>query len=106
VDDKKATSYSPLNNVLSRKIGDTKYRHRKNGRVIDRTIEESWHRAYGNAFHCFVMGEIEDFIPSFFDNLKEGALTMQQGRGYDFSTLRHWSCYIFVDTQLSHRLQL
>jgi len=41
-------------------------------------------------FNCFVMGTIEDSIPSIFENLKEGALTMQQGGGvgYDFSTLR------------------
>jgi len=41
-------------------------------------------------FNCFVMGIIEDSIPSIFENLKEGALTMQQGGGvgYDFSTLR------------------
>lgn len=41
-------------------------------------------------FNCFVMGTIQDSIESIFDNLKEGALTMQQGGGvgYDFSTLR------------------
>ena len=41
-------------------------------------------------FNCFVMGEIHDSMESIFDNLKEGALTMQQGGGvgYDFSTLR------------------
>jgi ribonucleoside-diphosphate reductase alpha chain len=41
-------------------------------------------------FNCFVMGVIEDSMDSIFDNLKEGALTMQQGGGvgYDFSTLR------------------
>ncbi|WP_265764518.1 adenosylcobalamin-dependent ribonucleoside-diphosphate reductase [Fodinibius salsisoli] len=41
-------------------------------------------------FNCFVMGMIQDSIPSIFENLKEGALTMQQGGGigYDFSTLR------------------
>lgn len=41
-------------------------------------------------FNCFVMGIIEDSIPSIFENLKEGALTMQQGGGigFDFSTLR------------------
>ncbi|MDX1671624.1 MAG: adenosylcobalamin-dependent ribonucleoside-diphosphate reductase [Balneolaceae bacterium] len=41
-------------------------------------------------FNCFVMGTIKDSIPSIFENLKEGALTMQQGGGvgYDFSTLR------------------
>lgn len=41
-------------------------------------------------FNCFVMGLIEDSMESIFDNLKEGALTMQQGGGvgYDFSTLR------------------
>ncbi len=40
--------------------------------------------------NCFVMGIIEDSMDSIFDNLKEGALTMQQGWGvgYDFSTLR------------------
>lgn len=40
--------------------------------------------------NCFVMGMIKDNIPSIFNNLKEGALTMQQGGGigYDFSTLR------------------
>ena len=41
-------------------------------------------------FNCFVMGTIEDSLDSIFDNLKEAALTMQQGGGvgYDFSTLR------------------
>jgi ribonucleoside-diphosphate reductase alpha chain len=41
-------------------------------------------------FNCFVMGVVEDSIESIFDNLKEGALTLQQGGGvgYDFSTLR------------------
>ncbi|MFQ5935932.1 MAG: adenosylcobalamin-dependent ribonucleoside-diphosphate reductase, partial [Acidiferrobacterales bacterium] len=41
-------------------------------------------------FNCFVMGVIQDSMESIFDNLKEGALTMQQGGGvgYDFSTLR------------------
>ena len=41
-------------------------------------------------FNCFVMGDIEDDMASIFENLKEAALTMQQGGGigYDFSTLR------------------
>jgi ribonucleoside-diphosphate reductase alpha chain len=41
-------------------------------------------------FNCFVMGAIEDSLPSIFDNVKEAALTMQQGGGigHDFSTLR------------------
>ncbi|HVM81449.1 MAG TPA: adenosylcobalamin-dependent ribonucleoside-diphosphate reductase [Stellaceae bacterium] len=41
-------------------------------------------------FNCFVMGVIEDSIPSIFRALEEGAITMQQGGGigYDFSTLR------------------
>ena len=41
-------------------------------------------------FNCFVMGEIPDDMSGIFDNLKEAALTMQQGGGigYDFSTLR------------------
>lgn len=41
-------------------------------------------------FNCFVMGVIEDSINSIFDNVREGALTMQWGGGigYDFSTLR------------------
>lgn len=41
-------------------------------------------------FNCFVMGTINDSIESIFENLKEAALTMQQGGGvgYDFSTLR------------------
>jgi ribonucleoside-diphosphate reductase alpha chain len=40
--------------------------------------------------NCFVMGAIEDDMASIFENLKEAALTMQQGGGigYDFSTLR------------------
>ncbi len=40
--------------------------------------------------NCFVMGAIEDDMSSIFENLKEAALTMQQGGGigYDFSTLR------------------
>ncbi|MEX0582126.1 MAG: ribonucleotide reductase N-terminal alpha domain-containing protein, partial [Sneathiella sp.] len=41
-------------------------------------------------FNCFVMGDIADDMSSIFDNLKEAALTMQQGGGigYIFSTLR------------------
>jgi ribonucleoside-diphosphate reductase alpha chain len=41
-------------------------------------------------FNCFVMGDIGDDLGSIFENLKEAALTMQQGGGigYDFSTLR------------------
>ncbi len=41
-------------------------------------------------FNCFVMGDIDDDMSSIFDNLKEAALTMQQGGGigYNFSTLR------------------
>jgi ribonucleoside-diphosphate reductase alpha chain len=41
-------------------------------------------------FNCFVMGAIADDMASIFDNLKEAALTMQQGGGigHDFSTLR------------------
>src|SRR4029450_4666256 len=32
-------------------------------------------------FNCFVMGRIEDDLGSIFDNVKEAALTMQQGGG-------------------------
>ncbi|MGL6162325.1 adenosylcobalamin-dependent ribonucleoside-diphosphate reductase [Microbulbifer sp.] len=41
-------------------------------------------------FNCFVMGVIEDSMDAIFDQLKEAALTMQQGGGIgcDFSTLR------------------
>ena len=41
-------------------------------------------------FNCFVMGTIPDDMAQIFENLKEAALTMQQGGGigYDFSTLR------------------
>ena len=41
-------------------------------------------------FNCFVMGTIGDDMRSIFENLKEAALTMQQGGGigHDFSTLR------------------
>ena len=41
-------------------------------------------------FNCFVMGDIEDDLGSIFANLREAALTMQQGGGigYDFSSLR------------------
>ena len=41
-------------------------------------------------FNCFVMGSIPDDMEGIFQNLKEAALTMQQGGGigYDFSTLR------------------
>lgn len=41
-------------------------------------------------FNCFVMGPIGDNMASIFDNVKEAALTMQQGGGigHDFSTLR------------------
>ena len=41
-------------------------------------------------FNCFVMGRIDDDMGSIFQNVKEAALTMQQGGGigHDFSTLR------------------
>jgi ribonucleoside-diphosphate reductase alpha chain len=41
-------------------------------------------------FNCFVMGRIPDTMSGIFDNLREAALTMQQGGGigYDFSTIR------------------
>jgi ribonucleoside-diphosphate reductase alpha chain len=41
-------------------------------------------------FNCFVMGEIGDDMGSIFTNLREAALTLQQGGGigHDFSTLR------------------
>lgn len=41
-------------------------------------------------FNCFVMGTIKDDMSSIFENLREAALTMQQGGGigHDFSTLR------------------
>jgi ribonucleoside-diphosphate reductase alpha chain len=41
-------------------------------------------------FNCFVMGLIEDDMASIFDNVKQAALTMQQGGGigHDFSSLR------------------
>ncbi|MEM7653637.1 MAG: adenosylcobalamin-dependent ribonucleoside-diphosphate reductase, partial [Pseudomonadota bacterium] len=56
------------------------------GRIIagsgtDRTV---------TLFNCFVMGTIPDDMGGIFGNLREAALTMQQGGGigYDFSTLR------------------
>ena len=41
-------------------------------------------------FNCFVMGRIDDDLTSIFENVKQAALTMQQGGGigHDFSTLR------------------
>ena len=41
-------------------------------------------------FNCFVMGGIGDDMSSIFANVREAALTMQQGGGigHDFSTLR------------------
>ncbi len=41
-------------------------------------------------FNCFVMGTIPDDMAGIFENLKQAALTMQQGGGigYDFSSLR------------------
>jgi ribonucleoside-diphosphate reductase alpha chain len=41
-------------------------------------------------FNCFVMGTVEDDLGGIFANLREAALTMQQGGGigYDFSTIR------------------
>ena len=41
-------------------------------------------------FNCFVMGRIDDDMGAIFANLREAALTLQQGGGigYDFSTLR------------------
>ena len=47
-------------------------------------------------FNCYVMGTVPDSMPGIFDNLKEAALTMQQGGGigYDFSTLRPKGAYV------------
>ncbi len=41
-------------------------------------------------FNCFVMGRVDDDMGAIFANLREAALTLQQGGGigYDFSTLR------------------
>jgi ribonucleoside-diphosphate reductase alpha chain len=41
-------------------------------------------------FNCFVMGTIGDDMSAIFENVREAALTMQQGGGigHDFSTLR------------------
>jgi ribonucleoside-diphosphate reductase alpha chain len=41
-------------------------------------------------FNCFVMGDIPDSLDGIFGNLKEAALTMQQGGGigHDFSSIR------------------
>lgn len=41
-------------------------------------------------FNCYVMGTIPDSMDGIFTNLREAALTMQQGGGigYDFSTIR------------------
>jgi ribonucleoside-diphosphate reductase alpha chain len=41
-------------------------------------------------FNCFVMGTIPDDMGGIFDQLREAALTLQQGGGigYDFSTIR------------------
>ena len=41
-------------------------------------------------FNCFVMGRIDDDLGAIFENVREAALTMQQGGGigHDFSTLR------------------
>ncbi len=41
-------------------------------------------------FNCFVMGRIDDDLSAIFENVKQAALTMQQGGGigHDFSTLR------------------
>ncbi len=41
-------------------------------------------------FNCFVMGTVPDSLDGIFDQLREAAVTMQQGGGigYDFSTLR------------------
>ncbi|MEZ5775667.1 MAG: adenosylcobalamin-dependent ribonucleoside-diphosphate reductase [Hyphomicrobiaceae bacterium] len=41
-------------------------------------------------FNCFVMGTIADDLGAIFENVREAALTMQQGGGigHDFSTLR------------------
>ncbi len=47
-------------------------------------------------FNCFVMGSIPDDMAGIFENLKEAALTMQQGGGigYDFSTLRPKGAFV------------
>src|SRR2546425_9331629 len=47
-------------------------------------------------FNCFVMGAIPDDMGGIFAQLREAALTMQQGGGigYDFSTLRPRGAYV------------
>ena len=124
--------HTKFDRKISRHIWQAKYRYQQNGKIIDKTIEDTWKRvarALASAeakdrgewknvfyeqlegfsflpagrifagagtdrdvtlFNCFVMGTIEDTIPSIFENIKEGALTMQWGGGigYDFSTLR------------------
>jgi len=47
-------------------------------------------------FNCFVMSSIPDDMGGIFANLREAALTMQQGGGigYDFSTLRPRGAYV------------
>jgi len=48
------------------------------------------YRPQRHLFNCFVMGTIPDDMSGIFENLREAALTMQQGGGigHDFSTLR------------------
>src|SRR5262245_37319425 len=47
-------------------------------------------RRHVTLFNCFVLGKIDDDLSAIFENVKEAALTMQQGGGigHDFSTLR------------------
>src|SRR5262247_1835658 len=47
-------------------------------------------RRHVTLFNCFVLGRIDDDLSAIFANVKEAALTMQQGGGigHDFSTLR------------------
>src|SRR5499426_656098 len=47
-------------------------------------------RRHVTLFNCFVLGRIDDDLSAIFENVKEAALTMQQGGGigHDFSTLR------------------
>src|SRR5271155_5656632 len=55
-----------------------------------RVVAGAGSRRQVTLFNCFVMGKVPDDMAGIFDQLKEAALTMQQGGGigYDFSTLR------------------
>src|SRR6516164_9582873 len=73
--------------AISQQIWDMKYRLRP---PAGRVVAGAGTARDVTLFNCFVMGTIPDDMGGIFAQLREAALTMQQGGGigYDFSSLR------------------